>query len=142
MKTLTQTLLLLFVATACLQPALAQDAKNNDNRKAKHEQRFKAASERLNLTTDQQAKLKAVLKQNKTEMKTLREANKDKAKDEKRKVMIAQMKKADGQVSAILDSKQQEIYKQMKEEKKAEMKKKREEHMKMKEELEGEEGIF
>ena len=142
MKTLTKNLILLFVSFACLQSISAQDANKNEDRKAKHEQRFKAAAEKLKLTAEQQTKLKAVLLQNRTEMKTLRETNKDKAKDEKRKLMMEQLKKADGQISAILDSKQLELYKQMKEEKKASMKKKREEHMKMREEMEAEEGIF
>lgn len=134
--------MLLFVTVACLQSVSAQDAAKNDDRKAKHEAKFKAAVAKLNLTDEQQAKLKTVLQQNKTEMKALREANKNKTKDEKRQAMMDQLKKADAQISAILDPKQMEIYKQMKEEKKAEMKKKREEHMKMREEIEGEEGIF
>jgi hypothetical protein len=134
--------MLLFVTVACLQSISAQDASKNEDRKAKHEQKFKAAAAKLNLTDEQQAKLKEVLQQNKTEMKAMREANKDKAKPEKRKLMLDQLKKADGQIMAILDSKQQELYKQMKEEKKAEMKKKREEHQKMQEEMEGEVGIF
>lgn len=142
MKTLTKTLLLLLMAVACLQSVSAQDASKNDDRKAKHEEKFKAAAAKLNLTDAQQTKLKAVLLQNRTEMKALRQANKDKPKDEKRQAMLEQLKKADGQISAILDSKQLDIYKHMKEEKKAEMKKKREEHMKMHEEMEGEVGIF
>ncbi len=133
---------MLFVAFLSAQSVSAQDAKMSDTRKAKHEEKFKAAAVRLNLTDDQQTKLKAVLQQNKTDMKALREANKDKAKEEKRKVMLEQMKKVNTQITALLDSKQMEIYKQMKEEKKAEMKKKHEEHMKMREEIEGEEGIF
>lgn len=142
MRTLTKSLMLLFVTVACLQSISAQDANKNEDRKAKHEQKFKAAVAKLNLTDEQQAKLKELLQQHKLEMKALREANKDKTKPEKRKVMLDQLKKADGQIMAILDSKQQELYKQMKEEKKAEMKKKREEHQKMQEEMEGEVGIF
>jgi hypothetical protein len=46
-------------------------------------------------------------------MKALREANKDKPKEEKRKLMVAQLKKLDGQIVAVLDAKQQETYKQM-----------------------------
>jgi Spy/CpxP family protein refolding chaperone len=144
MKTLTKTLVLILAGFLCTQNIFAQQANIPDQskRKAQHEQKFKVAAEKLNLTADQQTKLKALLEQNRAEMKALREANKEKPKEEKRKAMLEQMKKMDTQVSAILDSKQQELYKQMKAEKRAEMKKKREERMKMHEEMEGEEGIF
>jgi periplasmic protein CpxP/Spy len=142
MKTVTKTLMLLLLAFLSVQSVSAQDDKMERGGKAKQEEKFKAVAAKLNLTADQQTKLKAVLMQHKTDMKALREANKDKTKDEKRKVMLEQMKKLDTQISAILDSKQLEQYKQMKADKKAEMKKKREEHMKMREEMEGDEGIF
>ena len=133
---------MLLVAFLGMQSVSAQDSKRSEDRKAQHEQKFKAVAEKLNLTADQQTKLKSVLMQRKTDMKALREANKDKPKEEKRKVMLDQLKKFDGQISSILDAKQLELYKQMKADKKAEMKKKREEHMKMLEEMEGEEGLF
>jgi Spy/CpxP family protein refolding chaperone len=97
---------------------------------------------RLNLTAEQQTKLKSLREQNRTEMKALRDANKDKTKEAKRKAMQEQMRKMDAQVMAILDSKQQELYKQMKAEKKGEIKKNRQEKMKMREEIEGEEEIL
>lgn len=144
MKTQTKIIMLILAAFLCGQTVLGQQPKAHEygNRKAQHEQRFKAAAEKLSLTAEQQTKLKSLLEQNRTEMKALREANKEKPKEEKRKMMLEQMKKMDAQVSAILDSKQLELYKQMKADKKTEMKKKREERMKMREEMEGEEGIF
>jgi protein CpxP len=122
----------------------AQDKHKDHNdgkmaeRKEMHEKKFAEASKRLNLTADQQEKIKAVMVQNKTEMKVLREANKDKTKEEKRAAMIGQLKKLDGQITAVLDAKQLATYKQMKAEKKSEMKKKREEKAEMDEYL----GVF
>lgn len=79
-------------------------------------------SARLSLRPEQQARLKDIMKQNREEMKALRESKKDAPKEEKRTAMIAQMKKADENINAILDTKQQELYKQYKAEKKAERK--------------------
>ncbi len=122
-------------------PPSSFDTKTHD-RKEMHAQKFAEASKRLNLTAEQQTKIKAIMEQNKAEMKALREANKDKSKDEKRALMMAQLKKTDAQITPVLDAKQQEIYKQMKAEKKKEMQKKREEHMKEKAEMDEYMGIF
>lgn len=111
-------------------------------RKEMHEKKFTEASKRLNLTAEQQTKIKAILQQNKTEMKTLQEANKDKTPAEKRTLMITQLKKADAQITPLLDAKQLETYKQMKAEKRSEMQKKREERMKDKAEMDEYMGVF
>lgn len=136
LKAMALAALLITGTQSFAQDKMAARGSNPEMSKEKREQRFADASKRLNLTADQQTKIKAVLSQNRTDMKALREANKDKAKDEKRKAMIDQMKKADGQVTAVLDAKQQQIYKQMKEEKKADMKTKRAERMKVQDEME------
>jgi protein CpxP len=106
------------------------------------EQRFAEVSKRLNLTVDQQAKLKSIILQNKTEMTELREANKHQPKEIKREAMMKQFKKIDAQVNGILDDKQRIEYSKLKEERKLEMRKKREEHKNSKEEMEYYKGIF
>ena len=128
----------------CFQTVSAQQRKKQErgSEKSQQEQKFQMAVGRLNLTAEQQTKLKSLREQNRTEMKALRDANKDKTKEAKRKAMQEQMRKMDAQVMAILDSKQQELYKQMKAEKKGEIKKNRQEKMKMREEIEGEEEIL
>ena len=125
----------------CFQTVSAQQRKKQErgSEKSQQEQKFQMAVGRLNLTAEQQTKLKSLREQNRTEMKALRDANKDKTKEAKRKAMQEQMRKMDAQVMAILDSKQQELYKQMKAEKKGEIKKNRQEKMKMREGIEGEE---
>ena len=107
-----------------------------ENRKEMAEKRFKELSDRLQLTPDQQAKLKVIAKENRIEMKQLREAKKDAPKEERRAAMVAQLKKANNQVNAILTPKQQELYKQYKAEKKTEKENKMKEKHLEKEELE------
>ncbi|AMS26445.1 hypothetical protein AEM51_04825 [Bacteroidetes bacterium UKL13-3] len=144
MKTLTKSLMLAIALFLCFQTVSAQQRKKQErgSEKSQQEQKFQMAVGRLNLTAEQQTKLKSLREQNRTEMKALRDANKDKTKEAKRKAMQEQMRKMDAQVMAILDSKQQELYKQMKAEKKGEIKKNRQEKMKMREEIEGEEEIL
>src|SRR5687768_17146192 len=143
MKRFLKLTMALTVATILSTSAFAQTtpSKTNDH-KAHREQKFKEATKRLNLSADQEQKLKGILATNKAEMKAIREANKDASKDEKRALMIGQFKKLDGQITAMLDAKQIETYKLMKEEKKKEMQQKREAKMKEKEEMEDYQGIF
>jgi protein CpxP len=146
MKTLIKSLKVLALMAVLISGTQAFAQEKADKRqhtemsKEKRAKRFEEASKKLNLTADQQTKIKALLEKNKEEMKALREANKDKPKEEKRKLMVAQLKKLDGQIVAVLDAKQQETYKQMRAEKKAEMKKKKAERDEMQEEL-GDAGI-
>lgn len=143
MKRLVRLTMALLIATIFGTVAFAQHPQHNsDDHKAQREQKFAEASKRLNLSADQQKKLKEILEANKAEMKTLKEANKDASRDEKKKVMIAQLKKLDGQITAVLDAKQIETYKQMKAEKRKEMREKREAKMKEKEEMEDYQPIF
>lgn len=121
MRLASLTLLLFSVSVT-----FAQDAKKD--RKARADSSFARISERLKLTTEQQTQLKEVMKQNRSEMKAVREANKDVAKPEKRKAMMEQLKKNDSRVSALLNESQKAEYEKLKAEKKEEMKKKRAEH--------------
>ena len=143
MKRFVSVTMALLVATILSTSAFAQHPRHNsDDHKAKREQKFAEASKRLNLSADQQQKLKGIMAANKEEMKALREAKKNASKDEKRAAMIGQFKKLDGQITAMLDAKQLEIYKQMKEEKKKEMQEKRAAKMKEKQEMEEYQPIF
>jgi Spy/CpxP family protein refolding chaperone len=87
---------------------------------------FAKVSKRLNLTAEQQAKLKDIIKQNHAEMKALREAIKDSSKEEKRKALVAQRQKNDERVKQILNEQQKDEYNKIKAERKLEIKKHRE----------------
>jgi Spy/CpxP family protein refolding chaperone len=106
-----------------------------EERKEQHDERFAEASKKLNLTPEQQTKIKDIMQQSRKSMKEFREANKDKAKEEKRTAMMSEMKKKDASITAVLDSKQQAIYKQMKADRKEEMKKRRADKVKMEDDM-------
>lgn len=143
MKTQIKSAIICCIALLMVSVTNAQDkTKKHAEHKEKRAARFEEMSKKLNLTSDQQTKIKEIMTQNRNEMKALKEANKDKAKEEKRKVMLAQLKKADGQVNDVLDAKQKELYKQLKAERKKEMKEKRKERIKDQEELEDYQGIL
>ncbi len=110
--------------------AFAQGKKGMHKMKA--DSAFAKVSERLKLTEGQQTKLREVMKQNREEMKAVRESNKDAAKPDKRKAMLAQLKKSDERINGILDESQKAEYAKLKEEKKAQMKAKRAERQKAK----------
>jgi Spy/CpxP family protein refolding chaperone len=143
LKALT-LLAVLFLATQ----ASAQDAPSQPGRmaanKEQREQRFQEASKRLGLTSDQQSKIRTILDNSRAEMKAAREANKTKeiSREAKREAMLEHMKKTDAQIKAVLDTKQQGIYEQMKAEKRAALKQKREEHMKQQDDLDGAVNVF
>lgn len=140
MKKFLRLTMVLMTATIMSTSAFAQTTPTKSNpHKTENEQKFAAASKRLNLTADQETKMKEILATNKAEMKALKEANKDASKEEKRAAMIEQLKKMDGQITAILDAKQIETYNKMKAEKKKELKKKQKSKKKEKEKEDTEE---
>lgn len=102
----------------------AQENESMEKRKEMAEHRFKELSDRLQLTPDQQTKFRAIAKENRMEMKQLRESKKDAPKEERKAAIIAQFKKANDQVKAILTPIQLELFTQYKAEKKAEREKK------------------
>ena len=130
MKNLKNALkLLMMIATSlfCLMQVRAQqpqDPQVMQGRKEMAEQRFKEFSDKLGLNPDQQAKIKTIVKQNRMEMKEIRESKKDAPKEERRAAMAEQLKKGNVQINAVLDPHQQELYKQYKEEMKTERKNK------------------
>ena len=89
---------------------------------------FAKVSKRLNLTAEQQTKLKVIMKQNHDEMKALKESIKNATKEEKRKAVVAQMQKNDERVKQVLNEKQKTEYDKMKAEHKAGMRTYREAH--------------
>jgi protein CpxP len=131
---------ILFTTSAFAQKT-APKHKMEQNKEQRSE-RFAEAIKRLNLTDDQQTKIKVIMEKNRTEMKALRASKKDSPKDEKHAAMMTQMKKVDGQIATVLDNKQQDIYKQMKAEKKAKMQEKQAERMEKREEMEEYQNVF
>ena len=87
---------------------------------------FAKISTRLNLTAEQQTKLKEIIRKNREELKAVKEANKNATKEEKRKALVAQMKKGDEQIKAVLNDTQKAEYEKIKQERKGLMKKKNE----------------
>jgi hypothetical protein len=114
----------------------AQHTEMMEKRKEIAEKRFNDLSERLQLTLDQQTKLKAIAKENRLEMKQLHEGKKDAPKEERRAAMDTQLKKANAQISAILAPQQQELFIKYKAEMKKEREKKWKERNQEKEEME------
>ncbi|MCU0421949.1 MAG: hypothetical protein MUC81_03980 [Bacteroidia bacterium] len=96
----------------------AQDTQERPKKHgAKHQKAdslFQQFSKRLNLTPEQQTKLKEIMKQNRSEMKAIREANKSASKEERRKAVIAQAKKNDERILAILNDSQKQEYAKIK----------------------------
>lgn len=121
---ITATLLATIMAFSTA--SFAQKAKANGQHKEKMEQHIKEFSTRLNLSADQETRIREIMKQSRTEMRTMRESKKDAPKEEKRTAMKDLKKKTDEKIKAVLDPKQQELYKQYKEEKRQERKNKME----------------
>ena len=117
----------LFFSSSQVKAQQVQDPQMMEKRREMAEQRFKEFSDMLALNADQQVKIKAIIKQNRMEMKQIREAQKDAPKEERRSAMTAQLKKSNDQINTILDPHQQELYKQYKADKKAERQKKMQE---------------
>jgi Spy/CpxP family protein refolding chaperone len=97
MKILKNVMPVLF-ALLIITSAKAQD---HSNRKQRGEERMKELSTRLNLTTDQETKIQAIMKENREEMKQLRETKKEAPKEEKKAVFMTQMKKADAKIPLL-----------------------------------------
>jgi hypothetical protein len=124
--------LILLIGTALL--VRAQEQKNGiKQHKLQHknmnkDSAFAKMSKRLNLSPNQETKLKVILKQNRNEMKSLKASVKNATKEEKRKAVHAQIYKNDERVKQVLNEQQKTEYDKMKAERKAKMKKRREVH--------------
>lgn len=116
------------------QKAMRKDGKGMKKEGAmmKRDSAFAKISARLQLSPDQQTQLKEIMKRNRQEMKAVNDANKDADKATRRQAKIAQMKKADEEIKAILTDTQRAEYDKIKEEKKAQMRKKMEKRRKAK----------
>lgn len=79
--------------------------------------RLKELTDTLHLTSDQQSKVKDIMKQTRAEAKTIIQNNQ--TKEDRRPNMMDLAKRTDSQINALLDPKQQEIYKNYKASQKA-----------------------
>jgi periplasmic protein CpxP/Spy len=89
------------------------------------ERELQMLTERLALTADQQTGVKAVLEQQSTQMKALRQKSDDADSDEARQAQMAQMKQirdeSDTKINALLDDSQKKIFASMLAQRKARM---------------------
>jgi Spy/CpxP family protein refolding chaperone len=129
MKTAIKLLALAFVILIGTASFAQKPKKGNPKPQHQHmnkDSAFAKVSKRLNLTAEQQTKLKVIMKQNHDEMKALKESIKNATKEEKRKAVVAQMQKNDERVKQVLNEQQKVEYDKIKAERRAEMKKHRE----------------
>ncbi len=130
------SLFVFFVLASVVTVKAQQAAPNKETQQAKQAKQAEQAKQfqetcvRLKLTQEQEKQMRLVMKESRNEMKTLKEANKDKPKEEKQKLAMEQLQKTDAQVNSLLTAEQQVIWKQIKQERKAKMKQKREHQMK------------
>ena len=129
MKNLKKQLVvvILFMMAIGLQPLLAQtgDGKGPGRNEAM-KQKAEALKLKLNLTEPQAAKYDEILKRNRDEARAkMQELPEDAAPSERREIMEKALKNADVEILEILDTEQQDIYKEEKEKMKEEVKAKR-----------------
>lgn len=130
MKT-TLKLMVALLMLVCATSVFAQDGmrggkgKHHEGKGMNRDSAFAKISQRLQLTPDQQTKLKEIMKQNRQEMKAIKEANKNADKATRRQAVMAQMKKTDEQIKAILNDTQRAEYEKIKAEKREKMKQRR-----------------
>ncbi len=88
------------------------DAHPRPNMRAMMKHRMEFLTEKLNLTADQQTKIKAIWKQSAEQGKAMRDdpANKDLSREERRAKREAMMKANHDQVRAVLTPEQQAIF--------------------------------
>jgi Spy/CpxP family protein refolding chaperone len=131
---LKTSVLLVLVTLLSFAPAMAQQPTSQPplSKDAQRAQMFQEMVVRLKLNQEQEKQMRLIMKQSRNELKALKEANKDKPKAEKQKLLAEQMKKTDGQVNAILTDEQKVIWKQLKQEQKAKMMQKKEQQQKHK----------
>ena len=89
--------------------------KNKQEKRQEMKANAQAFKEKLNLTPEQQTKIKEIRKRYRDEIKAKLAANPNASKEEKRKMMRQAMESADIEITALLTSEQQAIYKAEKE---------------------------
>jgi Spy/CpxP family protein refolding chaperone len=133
MKTSIKLWAITLIALVGIASLTQAQGQNNGEHKLQHKQMnkdsaFAKMSKRLNLSSNQETKLKVIVKQNHDEMRALKESIKNATKEEKRKAVVAQMQKNDERIKQVLNEKQKTEYDKMKAEHKARMRKYREAH--------------
>lgn len=133
MKTSIKLWAITLIALVGIASLTQAQGQNNGEHKLQHKQMnkdsaFAKMSKRLNLSSNQETKLKVIVKQNHDEMRAFKESIKNATKEEKRKAVVAQMQKNDERVKQVLNEKQKTEYDKMKAEHKARMRKYREAH--------------
>jgi Spy/CpxP family protein refolding chaperone len=96
------------------------------------EQRFEMFCNRLGLNEQQRVQMKEIAKSNREEMMKIREAKKGAPHGEKRAAILAQLKKVDDQIDAILMPDQKQNYMDFKRERKEQREARIQERRKMK----------
>lgn len=118
----------MFVLSVSMQVS-AQKGKGERGERGEKRKEMKAKGlelkEKLNLSPEQQTKIKEIRKRHHEDVKAKLLANPKATKEEKRKMMRTAMESADAEIFAILNADQQTIYKQEKEKRKAERMEKR-----------------
>ncbi|MFY8019919.1 MAG: hypothetical protein ACOVP1_01930 [Bacteroidia bacterium] len=89
--------------------------KNKQEKRQEMKANAQAFKEKLNLTPEQQTKIKEIRKRYRDEIKAKLTANPNASKEEKRKLMKQAMESADVEINALLTTEQQNIYKAEKE---------------------------
>lgn len=105
-------ILLVSLILANANSSSAQPNKKDGKRHEKFEARLEEFSKRLNLTSDQKEKVRIIMKDTRTEAKSIIQSTK--SREERKPQMLDLVMRTDAKINAILDSKQQEIYRQIK----------------------------
>ncbi|MBW7846007.1 MAG: hypothetical protein H3C45_10280 [Bacteroidia bacterium] len=94
--------------------------KNNSEKRENLKQEHAEMQERLQLTPEQQEKIKEIRKNNQAEMKAIKEANKNADKATQREAMLKQKEKNNEQIKSVLNETQKAEFDKIKAEKRAE----------------------
>jgi len=100
----------------------AQAKKPTKAQVEKRDSLFRAMSKRLELTSEQEVKMKEILRQNQKDLKVIKEQVKNQPKAEKKKALMAQLNTNEQKINAILNPKQQAEFKLIRNEFKEELK--------------------
>ena len=109
------SILMLLALFAIMMSSNLYAQKHKQERKQEMKANAQAFKEKLNLTPEQQTKIKEIRKRYRDEVKAKLAANPNASKEEKRKMMRQAMESADIEITALLTSEQQAIYKAEKE---------------------------
>lgn len=117
--------ILFFAALGFANVTCAQPKTKNSYQKEKRDSLFKQMSVRLELTPDQEVKMKEILTQNQKELKKVKSEVKNQPQEKKQQALKAQFNTNDNRIKSILNPKQQAEYAKIRAEVLAEMKKRK-----------------